>query len=217
MALIHEKMILILKETSAIAKDRDNAQQKFKYRGIDDVYKMINPLLKSHGVFMTSETVAERQDIRTTKNGATLYVTTVTMRYHFHAEDGSAIFTECVGKGMDSADKDSNKALASAHKYALVQAFAIPCDEPVDVEAHHHDESAPTKADMPFTVKEKNANQDEAIAHIAEIKAIPHLKNWYAQNRDAVKANQKVMDAVNARKAELAGPPPEEHSDVEDF
>jgi hypothetical protein len=217
MALIHEKMILILKETSAIAKDRDNAQQKFKYRGIDDVYKMINPLLKSHGVFMTSETVAERQDTRAARNGGTLYVTTVTMRYHFHAEDGSAIFTECVGKGMDSADKDSNKALASAHKYALVQAFAIPCDEPVDVEAHNHDESAPTKADMPFTVKEKNVNEAEAIAHIEEITNIKHLTNWFEKNEKAVRANKTVWTAARARKAELAGPPPEEHSDVESF
>ena len=40
---------------------------------------------------------------------------------------------------MDSGDKAANKAMSAAHKYALLQVFCIPTEEPKDSENEHHE------------------------------------------------------------------------------
>ncbi len=44
-----------------------------------------------------------------------------------------------LNEGMDSGDKASNKAMSAAHKYALLQVFCIPTEEPKDSENEHHE------------------------------------------------------------------------------
>ncbi len=40
---------------------------------------------------------------------------------------------------MDSGDKSANKAMSAAYKYALMQVFCIPTDEPKDTENETHE------------------------------------------------------------------------------
>lgn len=146
---IHTKMAAILKDVEAIGKNARNQQQGFNYRGIDDVYNTLNPVLAKHGVYMTSEilnkTREERTTIKSDGKQSVLAFTCLRMRYRFHAEDGSSVTTEVEGEGMDSGDKSSNKAMAIAHKYALLQAFCIPTKDLDDPDAQTH-EVAPQKA-----------------------------------------------------------------------
>jgi hypothetical protein len=44
-----------------------------------------------------------------------------------------------IGEGMDSGDKASNKAMAVAHKYAIIQVFAIPTEDDKDPENDSHE------------------------------------------------------------------------------
>ena len=53
--LIYTAIPAIMAEIPAIYKDRKNDQQEYSFRGIDDVYNAINPLLSKHGVFMKAE------------------------------------------------------------------------------------------------------------------------------------------------------------------
>lgn len=139
---INARMVEILRELDAIGKDQNNAQQGFKYRGIDQVYNAINPLLAKHGVFMTAEVLGKTREERTNAKGTVLAFTCLRMRYHFHATDGSSVMTEAEGEGMDSGDKSSNKAMAVAHKYALLQAFCVPTKDLDDPDAHSHEVTA---------------------------------------------------------------------------
>lgn len=137
-AQIYAAMAKVMTEVTAIAKDKNNPQQGFKYRGIDDVYNAINPVLAKNGIFMTSAIVSKERQERTNSKGTVLAFTTLRMRYSFWAPDGSHVDTEVEGEGMDSGDKSSNKAMAVAHKYALLQAFCVPTmtlDDP-DGEGH---------------------------------------------------------------------------------
>ena len=61
------------------------------------------------------------------------------MKYTFFASDGSNFETTVI-EGMDSGDKAANKAMAVAHKYALLQALCIT-EDMVDPDREAHDPS----------------------------------------------------------------------------
>lgn len=136
--MIHEKIIAILADADAIAKDRKNQQQGFNFRGIDDVYNALHPILAKHGVFSTTEVIAERTEERQTKSGGNLIYRILTVKFTFYAADGSHVESVMIGEGMDSGDKASNKAMAIAHKYALLQLLAIPTEDAKDPDAETH-------------------------------------------------------------------------------
>jgi len=141
-AKIFTAMAEIMKETAAIGKDQKNPQQGFKYRGIDDVYNAMHGVLAKHGVFMTPECLEKTREERVNKNGTVLAFTSLRMKYTFYADDGSSVSCVVEGEGMDSGDKSTNKAMAIAHKYALLQTFCIPTAETKDPDADSHEVSA---------------------------------------------------------------------------
>lgn len=126
---------------TGIAKDRTNTQGSgYKFRGIDDVYNAIAPLLAEHGLCiiprMLTRTCAERQS----KQGGALFYVTVEAEFDFVAtEDGSVHTARTFGEAMDSGDKATNKAMSAAYKYAAFQTFAIPTESHQDTEAQTHE------------------------------------------------------------------------------
>lgn len=133
MTKIHAAVCAMLSDVEEIKKTRDNKQQGYKFRGIDDVYNAVHPLLAKHKVFPACEIAEQKTSERETKAGGTLFCVHLKAKYTFFADDGSSIATEALGEGMDSADKASNKAMSSAYKYALFQLLCIPT-EAVDSE-----------------------------------------------------------------------------------
>lgn len=142
---IYQAIAAIMQETDAITKDRKNQQQGYSFRGIDDVYNAVHPLFAKHGVFSVPTVLDDKTEERTTKNGAALIYRVLKMKYTFFASDGSFIESVVIGEGMDSGDKASNKAMAVAHKYAIMQILSIPTDDPKDPENQNH-EVAPKAA-----------------------------------------------------------------------
>jgi hypothetical protein len=113
---IHSAMLAVMADVPAISKDKLNQGQGFKFRGIDQVYSALHGIMSRHGIYMTSEVLNATSEDRQTKGGNSLIYRIITIRYTFHAADGSSVSTEVVGEGMDSGDKASNKAFAVAHK-----------------------------------------------------------------------------------------------------
>ena len=139
MAKIHEAIAAIMKEIEPIRKERTNDQQHYNFRGIDDAYNELQPRLAKYEVFTVPKVIEERSEERTTRQGGALIYRILKIQYTFFASDGSSIETVVMGEGMDSGDKASNKAMAVAHKYALLQIFAIPTGEQMDLENDSHD------------------------------------------------------------------------------
>lgn len=136
---IFKKIPAIGLEIEAIAKDRHNRSQDFNFRGIDDFYNMLSPLLAKHGVFTVPKVIKESREIRSSKSGGQLNYAILDMEYNFYSEDGSFITARVIGEGMDSGDKASNKAMAIAHKYALMQVFAVPTEDLSDPDYESHE------------------------------------------------------------------------------
>ena len=129
----------IMAEIGAIGKNRRNAAQGYAYRGIEDFYNVLQPLMVKHKVFSVPEILSKEREERTTTKGSVLIYTTMTVKYTFFAEDGSFVVATVSGEGMDSGDKSANKALSVAHKYALAQIFAVPTTDMTDPETESHE------------------------------------------------------------------------------
>jgi len=128
-----------------ISKDQTNRQQGFKFRGIDDVYSALSPLLAKHGLVILPRVLNRYETVRQTKNGGLLYSVVVEVEYTFVAtEDGSSHVCTIIAEAMDSADKATNKAMSAAYKYLGLQAFCIPTEgESPDMDAETHPETKP--------------------------------------------------------------------------
>jgi len=141
--LIYERIAAIMAEVPAIGKNKQNQEQHYWFRGIDNVYNSLHPLFVKHQVFTTSEILNKNREVWTNKNGTIMIEFTLQVKYRFTAIDGSSIETETMGQAMDSSDKASNKAMSMAHKAAILQIFMIPTidlEEPdaTSPEPHSH-------------------------------------------------------------------------------
>lgn len=130
---------------SGISKDRNNAQQGYKFRGIDDCLNALAPLLSKHHLVLLPEVLEREKAERETKQGGALFYVTVKVKYVFvNTEDFSRHDVVTYGEAMDTADKATNKAMSAAYKYAVIQAFCIPTEGDNDADATTYDVKART-------------------------------------------------------------------------
>lgn len=123
---------------SGITKDRtaSTGKSSYKFRGIDDVYNAISPLLAEHGLCILPRMVSRTCTERTSASGNTLFCVSVEAEFDFvSSEDGSKHTVKTFGEAMDSGDKATNKAMSAAYKYAAFQSFAIPTEGDNDADA----------------------------------------------------------------------------------
>jgi hypothetical protein len=179
-----------------IAKGKRNTQQGYQFRGIDDVYNALAPILSRHGLVIIPRCIARSVAERQTQKGGVLFYVTVEAEFDFvSAADGSKVTARTFGEAMDSADKATNKAMSAAYKYAAFQTFCIPTEGDNDADATTH-EVAPAKAapDVP-----------RILAGIAGSIDMDILRANYEAAMQMLPENhhQAIKKATNARKHEL--------------
>ena len=132
---IYESISNALADIGAVGKTKWNDQQKFKFRGIDDVMNSLHPVLEKNKIFVVPEVLEQIREDRVSGKGNPLIYSICKIKYTFYAEDGTFVTAVVIGEGMDSGDKATNKAMSIAFKYALFQIFCIPTEEMVDPDA----------------------------------------------------------------------------------
>lgn len=127
--------------TLGIVKDKRNTQGAgYNFRGIDDVYNTIAPLLSKHGLCILPRVLTRECVERQSKNGGALFYITVEVEFDFvSSEDGTKHTVKTFGEAMDSGDKATNKAMSAAYKYACFQAFSIPTESREDADYQTHE------------------------------------------------------------------------------
>lgn len=155
--MIYSKIPAIIADLKPIGKDAKNQQQGWNFRGIDQVYDALMPLMAKHKVFTIPNVIDSKTEERKTRNGASLIYRVLTIEYTFYAEDGSFVKAAVIGEGMDSGDKAANKAMSIAHKYALFQALCIATKEVEDPDRESHDASEPVYTGTPSQKEEIKA------------------------------------------------------------
>lgn len=123
-----------------ISKDRTNQQQGFKYRGIDDCYAALSPLLAKHNLCILPRITHKEVVERTNSKGTALFYTTVTAEFDVvSAVDSSKHTVSSFGEAMDSGDKSIGKAMSYAYKAMAFMLFAIPTEGDNDPDATSHE------------------------------------------------------------------------------
>ena len=189
-----------------IAKNRRNLQGSgYNFRGIDDVYSALSPLLAAHGLVIIPRVTCRECVERASKNGGALFYVTVHAEFDFvSADDGSIHTAATFGEAMDSGDKATNKAMSAAYKYAAFMTFAIPTEGDNDADAH-----TPEVAPQPDPVFVDDATvtkiislceavgggQSKVICDAYKVDAIPKLTASQAKAVIA-RLNEKLADKV---------------------
>lgn len=121
----------VMKEVQPVAKTDRNVAQNFNFRGIDSVVNAVSPALKKHGVIVTPNVI--KYDYSTVEVGikrTSMGHVRLTVEYVFTGPMGDCLTTCVVSEAMDSGDKATAKAMSVAFRIALLQALALPTDEP---------------------------------------------------------------------------------------
>lgn len=209
-AMIYGLIAKAMSKIGAIGKNSENAQQKYKFRGIDAVYNALNPVMAELGLFICPEILEQRREERENANHTVLKYSILTIKYTMYAPDGSSISCTVVGEGMDSGDKASNKAMSVALKYACFQLFMIPTEEMVDPDAESHEVLAKTPANAQAkapatpakaeTVKTVPTVQKPAEPKQPEKPAEPvnPVLQYLAKEREELRKARNISAAENA-------------------
>jgi hypothetical protein len=146
---------------TGIAKTRKNQQGSgYMFRGIDDVYAALSPLLSAHKLVVIPRVLTREVIDRQSKNGGALFYVTVHAEFDFvSAIDGTTHTASTFGEAMDSGDKATNKAMSAAYKYAAFMTFAIPTEGDNDADAHTHEVDA-RPAPRPAVVQATDEQRD---------------------------------------------------------
>lgn len=172
---IAEVMSRLSKE--GIGKDRRNESQGYAFRGIDDVYNALAPILSDVGLCILPAVKSREVVERATSNGRTVFYVNVDVDFAFvSSKDGSSHIVSMPGEAMDSGDKATNKAMSAAFKYACLQAFCIPTEGDNDTEnTTHVVASTPAvKVVAPKAVVKKPQSQDKLVGE-SEVQTITNL------------------------------------------
>lgn len=210
---IHKLIPRIMAEVGPIGKNRRNTGQNYNFRGIDDIYEALQPLLSKHGVYYVPQVTRVTRETHESKNGSVLLYTLLEINYEFYAPDGSSTIAAVVGEGMDSGDKSANKAMSAALKNACLQIFCIPTTEPKDSEYENHelvskgkDVKAPSNT-VPAAKKAKKT-PDEMLADSPmisskleeDIRSVIIESNW---SEDRVKDYLKTIGLKRLKELKL--------------
>lgn len=174
--LIYAKMAAVMKDIGAVGKDQKNTVQGFKFRGIDQFVNALHPALTKHGVFMTTEVLSYTDKLQEVtrssgKAGIDKHVS-ITMKYTFHAEDGSSVFSSVPAEGLDSGDKATNKALSAALKYTLIQTFIVPTEDMAEGDLDSPEIGIPQKSNGKAASVTTTAATTETTEDVAPASAV---------------------------------------------
>lgn len=129
---IHRSMGEVMRAVTAIDKSQYNEQQKFRYRGVDDIMNALHGLFADAGiVIIPRELDMQNSELPMAPDrdgrARVMHRTLIHMEFTFMStQDGSVVTADGWGEGQDMADKGPYKAKSFALKSVLSQMFLIP-------------------------------------------------------------------------------------------
>lgn len=139
---IHEALSSVMEEVKSVGKKDRNESQRFNFRGIDAVVNAVGPALRKHGVIVLPEVLEHRYEVATSSKGTPMGHVIVKVAYTFIGPAGDQLTCSVIGESMDIGDKATPKAMSVAFRTALLQALALPTDEP-DPDSESYERGAP--------------------------------------------------------------------------
>ena len=131
---VYQAFSAVQKEMSehGIAKGQKNQQQKYAYRGIDDVYNTLGPILAKHGVLIIPRVMASEQT-----PGQKGCHWKVIVEYNVYGPEGDRLEPVPLAHGecIDYSDKGLNKACSAAYKYWVLSSLCVTLEGQEEADA----------------------------------------------------------------------------------
>ena len=128
---IQEALAAVMTDVQAVGKTDRNTAQNFSFRGIDAVLNAVGPVLRRHGVVVLPEVLEDRFDtVEVGQKRTPMGHVVLRVAYSFVGPEGDSLRCVVAAEAMDSGDKAYPKAMSVAFRTALLQALALPTDEP---------------------------------------------------------------------------------------
>jgi hypothetical protein len=199
-----------------IAKTRLNENEGYRFRGIDDLYNALSPLLAKHRLCLLPRTLERQATRQAGQGGDTLVLIVVRVAFDFVSADDSSVHTiEVWGEAIDGSDKGTNKAVSAAFKYAAFQIFCIPLEPSADADLSTLT-ATPQARGVPLTPVQgwEQWAQDltDLVRGCETHEALQRVQKTYGRDLRSLSADRTDLYAslgqvVQARRIELATRP----------
>jgi hypothetical protein len=198
-----------------IPKARTNEQDGYAYRGIDDVYDRLGPLLSAHKLCILPRILDRNSSSHLGVRGELLQNVIVKAAFDVVcAEDGSAHIIESFGEALDPGDKGTSKAMSAAYKHAILQAFCIPVSRSQDPDAQTHR----LAAESPREDSEPDQGWEQWVADVSDVIRVcetsealdrvqeTHRRTLHALSRERQSLYSEIGRTILGKREELSKP-----------
>ena len=215
---IYGQLAAVMSDCDHVAKRDVNQHQRFHFRGIDAVVNAVGPVLRRHKVIVVPNLrSATYETVETTKGKASTACRVVVEYVFVSGVDGSQLAASVAAEAWDTGDKATPKAMSVAFRTALLQALALPTDEP-DPDASSYErvaageagQDAPQGGGITRVARggRMTAEQNRKLhAVIGDLGADPHEAMSWALGRAVSSANElskaDASQAIDALAGEL--------------
>ena len=188
----------VMRDMGAVGKDGWNDQQRFKFRGIDQLYGALAGPMRKHGVFLVPEILdKQHEQLPTGREGRPTLHVTLTIKFTIYGPDGDQFSGTMAGEAFDSYDKATSKAESMALKYFLFATAMIPLDESsVDDGDRHSGEVAFEKAAPKEPARGRDSKTQRAAPAPTDTPASPQESGQDAQSSGLTVRPSSVSDCA---------------------
>lgn len=196
-------------KVGALATDKTNTQQNYKYISADKVLERAGDALAAAGVVIIPSVTDEAMERVDTGNSKTRYDSTVTFEMHITDGESELLMRWC-GRGSDymTPDKALYKAITSGHKYFLMKLLNIGVgNEDGEHEVYQDATKTPPKAvDVVFDSPKAELATKAQIKQLGDVGAEFYGEEWAEQLPRLVEAVSKgaTSDVSQLQPAEAA-------------
>jgi hypothetical protein len=211
---VHLALAAVMQDLKAIGKWGENKDQKFSFRGIDDVMAGLHPIFAAHGIIALPDIVESKHTFNAgqTKNGASVHVAEVRVKYTLSGPLGDTVSGSSIGIGFDTSDKAMPKAMTAAYKNWLCQTFVIATYDTEDADSYGptvNPRAAAQGEDFTTLTDEQIAVRIQALKDDHDAQRIETPAFIAARNALEDEQIRREEIATQAQKAATPAPAPE--------
>lgn len=204
---VHARLVAAMRELTGLAKDQQaNFGERYRFRGIDDVYNVVGPIFRTHGLLLRTEALEIHRDTYHTSKGAEMRDVSVLLKVTALGEEGDEVHIATTwGEGADTADKATSKAMSIALKYALFQSLLPPvdADSVEDPDREKHDRAHRQRPQTGGGAKAPPPNAGEAAKRV-ENQRLTQRKEVIAAATDRVRSETEGYFPGESESAKVA-------------
>ena len=182
------------------ARKSQGGQFNYAYRGIEDVYAALAPLLPKHHIVIAPVRIEKEPDSTAGK----MRLVRIKVSYQITStEDGSHFCVESLGEGADTGNKAAGNAMSYAYKSLMFQLFCIPVAGTPDPDDKP---SPPAEQAQPF-VSNDLVERNRAAANTSKEAWVEFWKSCTKEERETLRTSGEVDLAKKIIEAMQGGLP----------